>query len=563
MIKPDYLVRLVFSVFALLVCGSSCLTYGAAPTVQATPSLLMAGDGRASLWLSLPTKLTQVPGKTGFILLQHPVNQQGKSSTAWRNITPQPLYGSPVALAAIAGHDNRDHEASTIYAFFSTGQVWAYNADQQKFMPDLPNHLAPAAVAGSQNGIFALTVQPSLPVEGAPKHMQAATGSAEVWRFDGVQWQPLASMPPALANAMAQGTSPSLVYAAGRLWAIWISSSPSTSASPLITSVSVASIAASTNTASWQSSEPLHIKGPVAKLCAVQVEGRLMILWVAPHSSREVTIVGGPLPNSRGDSLKTTFTPIALGPKSIGINVQSSLAIAPDGNAIGLAFSTTDGKLFELAFDRHGRVLSNLKQITAAPASPSDSTTFEHFFIIILALLLALSLWHRNQPGNRSWLVGGLVPAPLTARMLGAMIDVSIPLIAVGLATDMVHADAWQQLGHQATQALVSPELLLHDYRLLWMLAAYLGYLTVTEWLFARSIGKLLLGMKVVDLDGKPPGFLAVFIRNLVRVPELLAPALLLFVILSVDRRRLGDVLAGTVVVGVQGRTMQDTAPHE
>ncbi len=563
MIKPGYLVRLVFLVFASLLCGNARLAHGAAPTAQALPSLLMAGDGRASLWLSLPTKLAQMPGKTGFILLQHPVNQQGKSSTAWRDITPQPLYGSPVGLAAIAGRDDRDHEASTIYAFFSTGQVWAYNADQQKFMPDLPGHLAPTAVVGSQSGIFALTIEPSQTVSSSSKSPRAGGSSAAVWRFDGVQWQPLAPMPPSLADSIAQGASPSIVYAAGRLWVIWVSASPSTSAVSGITSVSVASILTSTDTASWQLPEPIHLTGPVAKLCALQVEGRLMLLWVAPHAGHEVIIQGSQLATSKPEFINTTFTPVALGPKSVGINVQTSLALAPDGNAIGLAFNTTDGKLFELAFDRHGRVLSNLKQITAAPAATNNSTTFEHFFIIILALLLALSLWHRNQPGNRAWLAGGLVPAPLTARMLAALIDVSIPLIAIGVATGMVHADAWQQLGHQAMQALVSPELLLHDHRLLWMLGAYLGYLTLAEWLFARSVGKVLLGMKVVDLDGKPPGFLAVVIRNLVRIPELLAPALLLFVILSVDRRRLGDVLAGTVVVGVQSRTTQDTTPHD
>ncbi|HTX70713.1 MAG TPA: RDD family protein [Thermoleophilia bacterium] len=84
------------------------------------------------------------------------------------------------------------------------------------------------------------------------------------------------------------------------------------------------------------------------------------------------------------------------------------------------------------------------------------------------------------------------------------------------------------------------------------LFAALFVYYLVLEAIFSASIGKLVLGMRVVMRDGgaRATG-LAVVIRNLVRIPE----AMLLYVpagvsyLASPRRQRLGDHAARTVVV--------------
>jgi uncharacterized RDD family membrane protein YckC len=76
-------------------------------------------------------------------------------------------------------------------------------------------------------------------------------------------------------------------------------------------------------------------------------------------------------------------------------------------------------------------------------------------------------------------------------------------------------------------------------------------YYLLLEAVFSASIGKLVLGMRVVMTDGSRATGTAVVLRNLVRVPE----AMLLYIpaafscLMSSRRQRLGDRVARTVVV--------------
>ncbi|MDG6221397.1 MAG: DUF1614 domain-containing protein, partial [Candidatus Thermoplasmatota archaeon] len=82
------------------------------------------------------------------------------------------------------------------------------------------------------------------------------------------------------------------------------------------------------------------------------------------------------------------------------------------------------------------------------------------------------------------------------------------------------------------------------------------GYFTILEWLWGQSIGKKLFGMVVMDESGRTCGFMASFTRNVLRILDFMAVIFILtlpFYILAYTRsdmrQRLGDVLAGTVVM--------------
>lgn len=83
---------------------------------------------------------------------------------------------------------------------------------------------------------------------------------------------------------------------------------------------------------------------------------------------------------------------------------------------------------------------------------------------------------------------------------------------------------------------------------------ALLAYFPVTEGIWGQSLGKLVTGLVVVDEKGRKPGVVRALLRTLTRVVEV-NPFLAggvpagIVVAISKERRRLGDMLAGTWVI--------------
>lgn len=77
-------------------------------------------------------------------------------------------------------------------------------------------------------------------------------------------------------------------------------------------------------------------------------------------------------------------------------------------------------------------------------------------------------------------------------------------------------------------------------------------YFIVLEATLGATLGKLLLGIRVVKEDGSPIGWGASIVRNLLRIIDALPTAYILGAILvwtSPRKQRLGDRVAHTVVV--------------
>jgi len=85
------------------------------------------------------------------------------------------------------------------------------------------------------------------------------------------------------------------------------------------------------------------------------------------------------------------------------------------------------------------------------------------------------------------------------------------------------------------------------------------AYTIVQEALWGRTVGKRVLGLRVVAQDGAPIGWMAAITRNLLRTVDMLPFAYALGLLSSLfDRngRRLGDLVAGTVVVHDSARPL-------
>jgi uncharacterized RDD family membrane protein YckC len=86
---------------------------------------------------------------------------------------------------------------------------------------------------------------------------------------------------------------------------------------------------------------------------------------------------------------------------------------------------------------------------------------------------------------------------------------------------------------------------------------AFLGFLigflyyVASEAMYGATLGKMLLGLKVVKTDGSPIGWQASLIRNVLRIVDGFFVYLIgiILVMTSPTKQRLGDRVAGTVVV--------------
>lgn len=127
--------------------------------------------------------------------------------------------------------------------------------------------------------------------------------------------------------------------------------------------------------------------------------------------------------------------------------------------------------------------------------------------------------------------------ASLGSRSLSAFLD----YLVLGLILIV-----WMFLGGMAAALLEST----------WALAAVLAGVFLLDWgyfagleiaLGGRTLGKKVLGLRVVTAEGGTPGPAALLIRNLVRSLDILIGV----VLIAIDplSRRLGDRLAGTLVV--------------
>lgn len=83
-------------------------------------------------------------------------------------------------------------------------------------------------------------------------------------------------------------------------------------------------------------------------------------------------------------------------------------------------------------------------------------------------------------------------------------------------------------------------------------MAIWAGYFILFEGYLGGTIGKLILGMRVVNANGGRPGLVASLVRNILRVIDFLPAFYILGIILvgtSKEKQRLGDRVAGTYVV--------------
>jgi uncharacterized RDD family membrane protein YckC len=143
-----------------------------------------------------------------------------------------------------------------------------------------------------------------------------------------------------------------------------------------------------------------------------------------------------------------------------------------------------------------------------------------------------------------------VIYAGMGRRALAVIVDAVLSLVvAVPLAL---------MTGGYRNTTVVTPGRTFHTYSvslstvpLLLTMLIWLAYMTYMEGTSGASFGKRATGIKVVKVDGSPMDLHAALVRNVLRVVDGLFLYLVgvLLALNSPTRQRLGDRMAGTVVV--------------
>ena len=198
--------------------------------------------------------------------------------------------------------------------------------------------------------------------------------------------------------------------------------------------------------------------------------------------------------------------------------------------------------------DVRGRVLLEPSPLAAAVPSKMDAVK-EYFmiaFMAVLVTLLMLAFWRRDASWNKLELPEGLVVADLGKRATAASIDILPGFLGsmyyFGMTMDELFLH-WPVNGLAHTLEQMLPGLV--------VILTFVIHTTISELIFARTLGKALTGLRTTNLRGERPRIWQLLTRGLLKSLDLVMGALPLLVLpmLSPTHQRLGDLIGRTVVV--------------
>lgn len=230
-------------------------------------------------------------------------------------------------------------------------------------------------------------------------------------------------------------------------------------------------------------------------------------------------------------------------------------SVARLGKSLALAWREAEQWAFATCgFD--GKVSPKREKIFGNGLAPADALSIlRHFFTGVLVLLIVLMFWP-GQPLRAApfSLPPTMMPARMDKRTLAFVIDALPFMVFSNVIVD------------GASQAEISLEKLLagnitptmHAYLLyisMTFLASYTVYCILMERRFGATLGKMVMHLRIVADGGRRTLLREVALRNLSKIPELiaiLAVIPILFPILTRYRQRLGDKIAWTAVIDAE-----------
>jgi uncharacterized RDD family membrane protein YckC len=292
------------------------------------------------------------------------------------------------------------------------------------------------------------------------------------------------------------------------------------------------------------------------RLLTVTIDQVLYLFWPAMSSTpgtlelRGGRIVTSSRPGETDLSLppRNLLPPLVLNGAGDGLNPATDVIVGPAENSIAAVVNNKDNTLVSYLFNDRGALMSGPDSVERQ--TPRGDVQFaRNIAMLLLILMLTLSFWQwRQRPGPLKLPAGMAIARPMM-RALAFFIDLAIPYVIVCVSFGLWEDEGYLKLLNTLLHSILNFEALFASPPLLTMLGIYLGHVMLGELFFRRSLGKALTGLQVLMIDGKSPTIAATLVRNLIRLPELLLGILVIYMMISPYRQRLGDLLGRTLVI--------------
>lgn len=304
----------------------------------------------------------------------------------------------------------------------------------------------------------------------------------------------------------------------------------------------------------WLPQSPINLGVPVRSYQALALDELPVLLVAVEGEAGDSLYLYHLLPSEKVEK----FGPLKVQSKKT-LTLKARYGAADDSGSLMVGFADEAGRVKVLRWTQKGEYLGSQEPFKANPLPKSEDNSFL-FFLFLMGVAVMAVFTRRTAGAVLRELPPGLVLSPAWRRIVAFVLDF-LPIYFV--VSMILLWTVWpQQLNEMADPERFSMYLKTHQldpamYRIMNIILlastlAYVGYCILMEGFGGGTLGKRLLGLEVRQvrqLDARPT-WNQVLLRNAVKVLEIpyLWP-ILFIVLLSRGRQRIGDMLAGTVVV--------------
>jgi uncharacterized RDD family membrane protein YckC len=556
-----------------------------APPRRASYPMFAAGD-EWTLWIAHPLLYE---GKDPAFELMSRTN----TAHTWkmlRDVRGVPTaWGYPKNLAAFSWPQSAKARAVPVI-FLDHGGVRFFTSNGDKVVDNLPRDHTLLAAAGSDAGVFAITLGPpslstTRPGDVLNTHIEATTDADQPTTTSQPATTTSKPAPPASwvnaywmkdsrwimlpplgiageANHVEPDETPADVPSASalialghvqqRLVLLWVE--------PSQPNLLIArGLDYKVDGAKWTRPAVSHLPAPLpqkTRLLTLTIDQVLHVFWPTASSTADTLELHGgrivTVPRKGTTELtlppENFLPPLVLKGAGDGLNPATDVVVGPAENSIAAVVSTRDNTLVSYLFNDRGGLMSGPDSVE--PQAPRADVQFaRNIMMLLLILMLTLSFWQWRQRPGAIKLPKGMTIARPAMRAVAFLIDLAIPYVIVCVSFGLWEDQAYITLLSNLAKSILNFEVLFASPALMTMLGIYLAHVMIGELFFRRSIGKALTGLQVLMVDGTSPTLAATVVRNVIRLPELLLGILVIYMMISPYRQRLGDLIGRTLVI--------------
>jgi uncharacterized RDD family membrane protein YckC len=260
---------------------------------------------------------------------------------------------------------------------------------------------------------------------------------------------------------------------------------------------------------------------------------------------------GEPMSESGGADAPPSLDVVLVRPQhaltlaSVAVSPSDTVLLASGADAI-LITHRDDGlpviRVIEMSTGRE-RELGELREPPIL--TPDNLRPLE--LVAVLLLLAIATIMSKPDPSNAAVaaLAGSLKPADLPVRLLAFAIDLAPVVFILSLVTSTGIMEVIGSLPMLTVLSVRAEQLPMA----LMMTALAVFHGGVCEAIWGRSLGKMVVGCRIVNLQGGRPSLWQFVVRALLKWVVCLFPIVLLVAVFSPTRQHLGDLAARVVVV--------------